>query len=207
MSNEESTVFIIDDDEALCNSLSWLLQSVDLNVETYNSAQSYLLAHDSKRHGCLLVDVRMPQLSGLQLQEKLKELNSPLPLIVMTGHGDIPIAVRAMKAGAVDFITKPFNDQALLELIQQTIELDKKRYRVSTIDKGTEVKERLATLTPREHEVLQRIIAGKLNKQIAAELAIAISTVEIHRAHVMKKMQTKTFAALVKMCIAAEVET
>lgn len=205
MPNNDSTVFIIDDDEALCNSLSWLLQSVGLLVETYNSAQKYLLAHDPSRYGCLLVDVRMPHLSGLQLQEKLNELKNPLPLIIMTGHGDIPIAVRAMKAGAIDFITKPFNDQILLEIIQKTIELDKKRSDISNIDKNTKIKERLATLTPREYEVLQMIISGKLNKQIAAELAIAISTVEIHRAHVMKKMQTKTFAALMKMCITANI--
>lgn len=206
MIGNDSTVFIIDDDEALCSSLCWLLQSVGLNVETYNSAQNYLLAHDPKRHGCLLIDVRMPQISGLQMQEKLKDLHNPLPVIVMTGHGDIPIAVRAMKAGAVDFITKPFNDQMLLELIQKTIAWDKACREFPIVDRGVMTKERLATLTPREHEVLKKIIAGKLNKQIAVELAIAISTVEVHRANVMKKMQTKTFATLIKICVEAGIE-
>lgn len=197
--HNEPTVYIVDDDEALCSSLSWLLQSVGLKSVIYNRAQDYLNAFDSKQHGCILLDIRMPQMSGLQLQEKLVELKNPLPIIIITGHGDIPIAVRAMKAGAMDFITKPFNDQLLIDLIQKALELDSKRLAHAG---ASDIDQRLAQLTPREFEVMEKVVEGKLNKQIASELNISIKTVELHRSRVMDKMKAKTLADLVKMSYA-----
>ena len=195
MIDSNKTVFVIDDDLTLCCSIQWLLESVNLKVETYTCARSYLDKYDSKKMGCILLDIRMPDMSGLEVQKELKVRGNILPLIIMSGHGDITTAVRAMKAGAVDFITKPFNDQVLIELIQETLNNTPSQFLQD------EFKQRFSTLTMREVEVMECMTAGRLNKVIAAELNISIKTVEFYRANVMKKMGAKNLAALVKMNI------
>jgi two-component system response regulator FixJ len=192
MKNNE-TIFIIDDDSELCQALRWLFESVYLNVETYCNANDFLKSYDRNKRGCLIVDVRMPVMSGLQLLEKLEIKKNILPVIVMTAHGDISMAVRAMKAGAVDFILKPINDQNLLEIIQKSL-LETEKFSIT----NNEVDERIKELTKRELQVMHFILEGKLNKEIAYELKISISTVEAHRARVMRKMQAKTLAELIK---------
>jgi len=196
MNDFTPTVFVIDDDQALCQSLRWLLESVGLQVETYNSGTSFLEKYDAERRGCLLIDIRMPGMSGLELQEQLISRHNLIPIIFITGHGDVPMAVRAMKAGAVDFITKPFNDQLLLELIQKAIAQDLNR---PDIHQQRQYAERMGQLTTRELEIMKLVVNGKLNKVIAHELGISIKTVELHRAHVMQKMQVKSLAELVKI--------
>ncbi len=200
-------VFVVDDDSALCQSLSWLLESVGLAVEAFTSAQDFLDIYDQTQCGCLLLDIRMKGMSGFELQEKLNSLNNRLPIIMMTGHGDIPMAVRAMKAGAVDFIAKPFNDQLLLDLVQKVLleEAEKKDaiFAPAKSDNSILV-ERYSSLTTREREIMERVVDGKLNKQIAYELGISMKTVELHRAHVMQKMQVKSLADLVKACLQLE---
>jgi len=211
MSNVKKTpvVYVVDDDVALCQSLSWLLESVGLTVETFNSAQIFLDKYDIGQRGCLLLDIRMKGISGFELQEKLINLGNRLPIIMMTGHGDIPMAVRAMKSGAVDFITKPFNDQLLLDLVQRVLlEEAERKEEHETVSSGgignSELLERYASLTAREREIMERVVDGKLNKQIAYELGISMKTVELHRAHVMQKMQVKSLAELVKTCMQLE---
>lgn len=201
MTNNQSkpTVFIIEDDAAVCKSLRWLFESVDLSVEVYNNGCDYLKAYDPNRIGCLLVDIRLPGMSGLELQQQLVQRNNPIPIIIITGHGDVTLAVRAMKAGAKDFILKPFNDELLLEQIQKAI-LENREYNANRHRFATH----LATLTPREREVLELMVKGKLNKQIAAELGITLSTVEQHRAHVMQKTQAGSLAELVELYVLAK---
>lgn len=189
------TVFIVDDDPIICQAISWLLDSVGISSESFAHAQAYIDAYNSNRQGCLLIDVRMPGMSGLELQQHLKEQYNPLPIIMVSGHGDVPMAVRAMQAGAMDFILKPFNDQLLLEKIQTAIAHSMKRQQLKP---SQGITERLASLTPRERQVIELVVAGKMNKQIAAELSIAMSTVELHRSHIMQKMQVKTLADLIK---------
>jgi two-component system, LuxR family, response regulator FixJ len=194
--NKEPTVFIIDDDPEMRNSLCWLMESVQLNAEVFDSAIVFLKEYDVNRTGCILLDIRMPEMSGLELLDKMISIKNRLPIIVITGHGDMPMAIRAMKSGAMDFILKPFNDQQLIEQIQKSI-----------IQNLTTLKPlsnemtlwSYSTLTAREREIMALVIAGKLNKQIAHELKIAISTVELHRSRMMKKMQAKNIAQLVSM--------
>jgi two-component system response regulator FixJ len=193
---KDPTIFIIDDDQEMRNSLCWLMESVQLSVETFDSAASFLKQYDADRTGCMLLDVRMPDMSGLELLDTLIALKNRLPVIMITGHGDIPMAIRAMKAGAVDFILKPFNDQQLVEQIQKSIiknPTDSKFLQKEIIASN------YSTLTVREREIMTLIAEGKLNKQIAHELNIAISTVELHRARMMKKMQAKHIAQLISM--------
>lgn len=187
-----ATVFVIDDDEEICRALKWLLESVRLNVVCFESGVRFLEQFTPTSQGCIVTDVRMPFLSGLQLLEKLREINNRLPVIVITAHGDIPMAVKAMKMGAVDFVIKPFNDQNLLEKIQAAVnstsiqnELDNTN--LSDFD-----------LTNREKEVMNLIVQGMLNKQIATKLNISISTVEFHRSRLMKKVGAKNLAQLIK---------
>jgi len=203
---KDPTVFVVDDDQALCQSLSWLLESVGLNVETYVSGQAYLDNYEPNRKGCLLIDIRMKGMSGFELQEKLNLLGNRIPIVMITGHGDIPMAVRAMKTGAVDFITKPFNDQLLLDLIQKVLAEDAQRQQMTQVSDSnrSEIFERYTSLTTREKEIMERVVDGKLNKQIAYELGISMKTVELHRAHVMQKMQVKSLAELVKVCLQLE---
>jgi FixJ family two-component response regulator len=197
----EQTVFVVDDDETMRGSLRWLLESLKLNVETYASAHEFLSVYDPVQPGCLVLDVRMPEISGLQLQEILAQRKIHIPIILITGHGDISMAVRAMKAGAFDFIEKPFNDQALLERIQQGLAMDTRQRREAAEREKTI--ERLCSLTPREGEVLEGVISGKSNKLIATELNISTKTVEVHRAHVMEKMSVDSVAELTALCLAS----
>ncbi len=197
MEPPEPTVFIVDDDEAVRDSLEILCRSVGLKGETYASATAYLEAHDPDRAGCLVLDIRMPGMSGLQLQKRLEELGSPPPIIFITGHGDVPMAVGAIQRGAVDFIQKPFRDQDLLDRNQQALELDVERRR--ELHKRRELERRLERLTAREREVLDLVVAGNPNKVVAGELGLSQRTVEIHRSHVMEKMEVESLAELVRL--------
>lgn len=197
MIKRQETVFIVDDDEALRESIRWLIESVGLQVETYASGNEFLAAYDQSKHACLILDVRMPGISGLDLQNDLCNQFPDLPIIVITGHGDVPMAVRAMKAGAVEFIEKPFNDQMLLECIENALGEEAKIRRSNSYKEGILV--RLECLTPREHEVMRRVVDGKSNRDIGKELNISAKTVEVHRSRVMDKMQAVSIAELVKM--------
>lgn len=194
-----STVFVVDDDKAVRDSLALLVDSVGLQVETFASAQDFLDTYHPDRRGCLITDLRMPGMSGLELQEKLSAEDVRIPVIVLTGHGDVPAAVRALKGGAVDFVEKPFNPQALLDLIQQAIARDTEIHELAAQE--AQVAERVALLTPREHEVMDLVVAGKANKVIAIELAISERTVELHRGRIMKKMQARSLAELMRMVL------
>jgi len=193
----DTTVFIVDDDEAVRDSLGWLMKTVGLATEVFASARDFLDSYDPRRPGCLVLDIRMPGMSGLELQEKLAEDAIPLPVIIITGHGDVPLAVRALKGGAVDFIEKPFNDQVLLDAVQRAITLDASQRQ--EYERNADISARLASLTPREHEVLELVVAGRANKVIAAELGVSQKTVEAHRARVMEKMEAPSLSALVRM--------
>lgn len=191
--NEQATILIVEDDPVVCRSLHWLFESVNLQVKIFNTAADYLAKHDPDLYGCLLIDIRLPGMSGLQLQEELVKRNNPIPIIIITGHGDVALAVRAIKMGAHDFILKPFNNNLLLEQIQKILLENHERQNLyQQFNKGFE------QLTAREREIMQLVATGKLNKQIADACKISISTVEQHRAHVMRKMGVKTLAELVK---------
>ncbi|MCG7873532.1 MAG: response regulator transcription factor [Candidatus Thiodiazotropha lotti] len=200
MSNRP-TVFVVDDDQAMRNSLKWLIESVSMQVETFESANAFIQSYYPGRSGCLLLDVRMPGMSGLELQEYLKVNQIAIPVIIITGHGDVPMAVRAMKAGAVDFIEKPFNDELLLESIRHAMAVDAKQRDMQS--QRAEIATRLARLTPREHEVMLMVTNGKANKEIATSLGVSSKTVEAHRARVMEKMEADSLAELVRMAISA----
>lgn len=197
----EATVFVVDDDEAMRDSLKWLIESVGMKVRTYGSADEFLGSCYPGRAGCLLLDVRMPGMSGLELQHHLARREIRLPIIIITGHGDVGMAVRAMKAGAVDFIEKPFNDEALLSSIRNALEFDEKQ-RVLRAQRA-DIAARLAQLTPREHEVMEMVTEGRANKEIAAALGVTAKTVEAHRARVMDKMGAGSLAELVRMALIA----
>jgi two-component system response regulator FixJ len=192
-------VYVVDDDAAMVESLSWIIESVGLKAKIYTLAQDFLDDYDSSQHGCLLLDVRMPGMSGPELQAKLIGLSATLPIIFISGHGDVPLAVRVMKAGAIDFLTKPFNDQVLLESINRALRYDKINREKQQENAQAEAK--FALLSPREVQVLQGIVAGKQNKVISAELNISLKTVEAHRASVMKKMSVKSVPELVKLVL------
>ena len=200
MRTEPSTVFVVDDDPAVRQSLHWLIESVGLAVKTYETATEFLEAYNPDTHGCLVLDVRMPGLSGLDLQEKLAGKHIEIPTIVITGHADVPMAIRAIKAGALDFIEKPFNDQVLLERIGQALTLDEK-IRQNQSERA-EIAARLELLTSREREVMEMVVTGKANKVIADQLGLSQKTVEVHRANVMKKMQVDSLAGLVRLALA-----
>jgi two-component system, LuxR family, response regulator FixJ len=197
-----STVFVVDDDPAVRESLHWLIESVGLAVKTYGTANEFLEQYNPNIQGCLVLDVRMPGLSGLDLQERLTSKHIEIPTIVITGHADVPMAIRAIKAGALDFIEKPFNDQVLLERIGQALALDAKiRQNQSEL---AEIAGRLESLTSREREVMQMVVDGKPNKIIADRLGVSQKTVEVHRASVMKKMQVDSLAELVRLVLAQQ---
>jgi len=201
----EPIVYVVDDDQAMVESLSWVIESVGLKAKTYIRAQDFLEQHNPLQPGCLLLDVRMPGMSGPELQSKLSAIGSPcLPIIFISGHGDVPLAVRVMKAGAVDFLTKPFNDQVLLESINKALRLDKLNREKQQESAQAEAK--FALLSHREVQVLQGIVAGKQNKVISAELKISLKTVEAHRASVMKKMGVKSVPELVKLVLTNSVQ-
>jgi FixJ family two-component response regulator len=197
-----AVVFVVDDDEAVRASVAMLLESVALKVETFASARAFLDAWTADRPGCLVLDLRMPGLSGLELQEQLAARGSRLPIVFLTGHGDVPDAVAAMRRGAVDFLRKPFRDQDLLDRIQQALELDRAR-RADAEERGR-IRARLERLTPREREVLERVVAGAPNKVIAGELGLSERTVEIHRSRVMAKMEATSLAELVRLVLRIE---
>ncbi len=193
------TVFIVDDDEQVRKALSLLMESVGLNTESYASAQEYLDRFDVDKPGCLILDVRMPGISGLDLQARLAAERIHPAIIIITGHGDVPMAVRAVTAGAVDFIEKPFNNQSMLDTVHKAIERDAiQRGESSRIQ---DIEARYNDLTPREKEVLQFVIEGKRNKNIAAEMNISQSTVEAHRSRVMEKMAAETLSDLMRMAL------
>ncbi len=201
--NAGTTVFVVDDDPSIRRALTRLIQSVGLAVESFGSAQDFLQACDGERPGCLVLDIRMPQLSGLDLQQMLASRGIDLPIIFITGHGDVPTSVRAMKAGALDLIQKPFQDQELLDAIQRAIardiELRKRRAEHAS------AAQRAALLTPREREVFALVVAGMMNKEIAVRLGISEKTIKVHRARVMEKMQARSVAELVVLSQAAGV--
>ncbi|MEN8178434.1 MAG: response regulator transcription factor [Pseudomonadota bacterium] len=195
-------VFVVDDDEEVRNGLKLLLESVGLPVVCYASAPDYLRGFDASLPGCLVVDIRMPGMSGLDMQEKLAKEPIHPPVIVISGHGDVPMAVRAVKAGAVDFIEKPFRDQILLDSVHRAIEMDaKQRGEASRL---SDIRERLDLLTPREKEVLQLVVIGRRNKNISEELGITLSTVEAHRSRVMEKMEADSLSQLMRMMLSLE---
>lgn len=194
-----ATVFVVDDDDAMRNSLEWLIESEGHRVETFGSAQAFLDTYYPGRSGCLLLDVRMPGMSGLELQEHLRQQQIRIPVVIITGHGDVPMAVKAMKAGALDFIEKPFDDDTLLATIQRALEIDASQ-RLQQAGRA-EYATRLAQLTPREHEVMLMVTDGKSNKEIANELGVSAKTVEAHRARVMEKMEAHSLAELVRMVL------
>ena len=202
MSRDEPLVYVVDDDEAVRDSLTLLLKAVGLASRTFSSAAEFLNHYDPEQHGCLVADIRMPGMSGLDLQDELNRVGAQIPLIFITGHGDVPMAVDAMKSGALDFIEKPFRDQDLLDRVQQALAWDKER-RIENL-KTLAIRERLATLTPRETEVMECVVQGQANKVIAMDLGVSQRTVEIHRARVMEKMAVRSVAKLVRAVEAAK---
>src|SRR5229473_5945016 len=197
MTEPDRVVFVVDDDASLRESLKDLIESVGLRVEAFASAQEFLRSKRPDVPGCLVLDVRLKGLSGLDLQKRMAEADMEIPIIFITGHGDIPMTVQAMKAGAVEFLTKPFRDQHLLDAIQQALERDRKaREQRAKIE---ELHSRFDSLTPREREVMALVVAGLLNKQIAAELGASETTVKIHKHHVMEKMRAGSLAELVRI--------
>src|SRR6516225_133613 len=197
MSEIDAMVFVVDDDAPMRESLKNLIRSVGLRVELFSSAQEFLRSKRLDLPSCLVLDVRLPGLSGLDLQKRTTEAGMEIPIIFITGHGDIPMSVRAMKAGAVEFLTKPFRDQDLLDSIQEALERDRKaREERAALQ---ELRSRFASLTPREREVMELVVAGLLNKQIGAELGTSETTVKIHRHQVMEKMGAGSLPELVRM--------
>jgi len=204
MKNETPTVFVIDDDDAVRSSLRLLLKSYGLEAQLCASAEEFLASHDPDRPGCMVLDVRMPGMSGIELQQQLNARGATIPIVFITGHGDVPMAVEAMQAGAFDFLQKPFNDNDLIARVQRAIEHNaSQRARLHT---RKDTRERLATLTPRERDVLDLVVVGKANKVIAADLGLSQRTVEIHRARVMEKMDAASLAQLVRMVLDLERE-
>ncbi len=202
MADSQQTVYVVEDDEAVRDSLELLLKSDGKPVKTYDNATAFLKDYSEKMAGCIVLDIRMPGMDGMELQKKLNDKHSILPIIFVTGHGDVPMAVDAMKEGAVDFIQKPYREEALLEKIDAALAQDVEQRK--TLGEKQEILRRVKSLTPREHEIMDRMIEGQANKVIAIELEISQRTVEIHRSRVMHKMGTHSLAHLVRMILSVK---
>ncbi len=196
---KKGTVYVVDDDEAVRDSLQWLLEGKEYRVRCFESAEAFLARLDPREVACLIADIRMDGMSGMELQDRLIERHSALPIVFITGHGDVPMAVETMKKGALDFIQKPFNEEHLLPLIERM--LDKAREAFAVQQEAANREALIARLTSREAQVLERIVAGRLNKQIADDLGISIKTVEAHRANIMEKLNAATVADLLKIAL------
>jgi FixJ family two-component response regulator len=196
---KKGTVYVVDDDEAVRDSLQWLLEGKDYRVRCYESAEAFLSRYDPREVACLIADIRMGGMNGMELQARLIERQSPLPIMFITGHGDVPMAVESMKNGAMDFIQKPFQEAQLLDLVERMLERAREAFISSQQSASREAL--LAKLTGRESQVLERIVAGRLNKQIADDLGISIKTVEAHRANIMEKLSANTVADLLKVAL------
>jgi len=197
-----SLVLVVDDDEAVRGSLKLLLKSAGLTTRAYPSAAEFLAAHDDGQPGCLLLDVRMPGMSGLELQDELNRRGAIIPVIFITGHGDVPMAVEAMRRGAMDFLQKPFRDEDLIDRVNRALARD--RDNRAQLEARDAIRGRMARLTPRESQVLRLLATGKSNKQMAGNLGVSQRTVEIHRAHLMHKTEATSVAQLVRMLLVAE---
>ncbi|MBY4595504.1 response regulator transcription factor [Ottowia caeni] len=196
---KRGTVYVVDDDEAVRDSVQWLLEGQDFRVRCFESAEAFLSRYDPREIACLIVDIRMNGMSGLELQDRLVERQSPLPVAIITGHGDVPMAVDTMKKGAMDFIQKPFKEDKLVPLVERMLE--QARAAFAEHQKAASRDALLSKLTGREAQVLERIVAGRLNKQIADDLGISIKTVEAHRANIMEKLGANTVADLLKIAL------
>jgi len=196
---KKGTVYVVDDDEAVRDSLQWMLEGKDYRVRCFESAESFLSRYDAREVACLIVDIRMAGMTGLELQNRLMENHSPLPLAFITGHGDVPMAVETMKKGAMDFIQKPFNEEKLLPLVERMLGQASDAF--AEYQNALNREALMARLTLRESQVLERIVAGRLNKQIADDLGISIKTVEAHRANIMEKLSANTVADLLKIAL------
>ena len=196
---KRGTVYVVDDDEAVRDSVQWLLEGQDFRVRCFESAEVFLARYDPREVACLIVDIRMDGMSGLELQDRLLERKSPLPIALITGHGDVPLAVDTMKKGAMDFIQKPFKEDQLVPLVERMLE--QARALFTEHQQAASRDALLAKLTGREAQVLERIVAGRLNKQIADDLGISIKTVEAHRANIMEKLNANTVADLLKIAL------
>jgi FixJ family two-component response regulator len=196
---KKGTIYVVDDDEAVRDSLQWLLEGKDYRVRCFDSAESFLSRYDAREVACLIVDIRMGGMTGLELQNRLIEARSPLPIVFITGHGDVPMAVDTMKKGAMDFIQKPFKEDQLAALVERMLEQAKGTFAEYQLPVNRDAL--LSKLTLREAQVLERIVAGRLNKQIADDLGISIKTVEAHRANIMEKLSANTVADLLKIAL------
>jgi FixJ family two-component response regulator len=196
---KKGTVYVVDDDEAVRDSVQWLLEGKDFRVRCFESAESFLSRYDPREIACLVVDIRMGGMSGIELQDRLLERKSPLPIVFITGHGDVPMAVDTMKKGALDFIQKPFKEDELVAVVERMLDRAKEVFADSQQAASRDAL--LAKLTSREAQVLERIVAGRLNKQIADDLGISIKTVEAHRANIMEKLNANTVADLLKIAL------
>ncbi|MDI9430944.1 MAG: response regulator [Planctomycetota bacterium] len=197
MSSANPIVFVVDDDEAICQSLRLLIEDIGLAVRTFSGARQFLDHYDSSQPGCLVLDVRMSGMSGIELQARLNELNVAIPTIIITGHGDVPMAVETLKAGAIDFIEKPFRDQVLLDSVQRAIELDRRIRATREHTRGFQ--SRIEGLTRRERQVMDLLILGKSNKVIAYELGISSKTVDFHRTNILDKAEVASVVELVRL--------
>ena len=196
---KKGSVYVVDDDEAVRDSLQWLLEGKDYRVRCFDSAESFLSRYDAREVACLIVDIRMGGMTGLELQNRLIESGSPLPIVFITGHGDVPMAVDTMKKGAMDFIQKPFKEEQLVALVERMLEQARDAFAEHQVAASRGAL--MARLTLREAQVLERIVAGRLNKQIADDLGISIKTVEAHRANIMEKLNANTVADLLKIAL------
>jgi len=196
---KKGTIYVVDDDEAVRDSLQWLLEGKDYRVRCFDSAESFLSRYDAREVACLIVDIRMGGMTGLELQSRLMESRSPLPIVFITGHGDVPMAVDSMKKGAMDFIQKPFKEDQLLVLVERMLDHANDAY--AEYQNAANRDALMSRLTLREAQVLERIVAGRLNKQIADDLGISIKTVEAHRANIMEKLNANTVADLLKTAL------